>query len=81
MSQPDDVHDVRQMERSGRPLASQRTTPRQKQRLLQAFKRALREGDERRFMEAIRRDLGLKDGTPEFQRAVELWRKSPKGAS
>lgn len=39
--------------------------------------RLFRKGDERKYLEAIRR-AGLKDGTPEFARAVEAFRQYHK---
>ena len=36
--------------------------------------RLFKEGDERKYLAAIRR-AGLKDGTPEFARAVEVFRR------
>jgi hypothetical protein len=76
VSESDDINDVRQMDARGKPTGSAKTTALQRRRVLQAFKRALTQGDERAFLEAIRRDLGLRDGSPEFVRAVELWRKT-----
>jgi len=75
VSQSDDINDVRQMDSRGKPTGSTKTTAMQRRRVLQAFKRALALGDERAFLEAIRRDLGLRDGSPEFVHAVALWRK------
>lgn len=85
MSQPDDdLRDVRAEEVFGKGR-HHRITPRQRARVLRAFRKALQEGDERLFLEAIRRDLGLQDDSPEFVRAFEIWRnfqkKKPSTAS
>ncbi len=77
MSKEEELEDLMKEEGSRgrrRPLVDA-ASRRQRQRLLKAFEIALREGDEQLFLEAIRRDLGLKDGSPEFVNAVRVWRK------
>lgn len=75
MTKEDDLRDLRIEEESRgrrRPVVDA-TTRRQRQRLLRAFRKALELGDEKLFLAAIR-DLGLKDGSPEFLRAWKVWR-------
>ena len=80
MSKFEDIDDVRQMDSRGKPYGSTKTTARQRSRILNAFKRALALDDEHAFLEAIRRDLGLKDGSPEFARAFVEWRKRKRAS-
>jgi hypothetical protein len=50
-------------------------TARKEQReLLNDLRLLLETGDERKFLEAIRA-LGLKDGSPEFEKAWRVWRE------
>ncbi len=49
-------------------------TRRERQKLREDLRRLLETGDERGFMEAIRR-VGLKDGSPEFLEAWRVWRE------
>jgi hypothetical protein len=74
MTDEDDLNDVRALDESRVPRHP-RVTARQRARILKAFKKALEHQDAGLFLEAIRRDLGWKDGTPEFARAFEVWRK------
>ncbi len=74
MSKEEDLQDVRAEEeqRGRRPIG--RLTTRQRRRLLASFEKALKEGDRQVFEEAIRRDLGLKPGSPEYAHALKVWR-------
>jgi acyl-CoA reductase-like NAD-dependent aldehyde dehydrogenase len=70
----DDVRDVYGLEQSPVPRHP-KVTARQRSRILKAFRKALEHRDERLFLEAIRRDLGWQDDTPEFAQAFQEWRK------
>ena len=76
MSKEDDIRDAMTEERSRgrrRPLADA-TTQRQIKRIRETLMRAAQEGDEALFLDIIRRDLGWKDGSPEFVKAWQIWR-------
>ncbi len=47
---------------------------RQHRELLKGFRKRLEEGSEADFLKAIRA-LGLKDGSPEFENALAVWRE------
>ena len=47
---------------------------RRRNEMLKAVRAALQQNDEWHFLEAIRRHLGLKDGSPEFLKAWQAWR-------
>jgi len=71
----EDLRDVIAEEtQSRRRRTGDAETRRQNRRLLAAFRKALEECDEGLFLQAIRKDLGLKDGSPEFLNALRVWR-------
>lgn len=69
-----DLNDVIREERSRgrRPISAE--AQRRRRQLLQDFADMLKHGTEEDFLEAIRA-LGLKDGSPQFQEALETWRQ------
>ena len=76
MSKEDEIRDAMAQERSrGRkqPLVDP-ASRRRRNEMLKAVRAALQQNDERHFLEAIRRHLGLKDGSPEFLKAWQAWR-------
>ncbi len=77
MSESDEIDDIRRLETAGKKLDSQKVTAAERQKLLKAVRKAFKHGDERAFMSIIR-EAGLKDGSPEFLRAVEEWRKNQR---
>jgi len=69
-----DVRDVYRAEkrRGRRPIDEERQ--KSTKELKQALEQAIRQQDERAFLTALRR-AGVKDGTNEFARAVQLFRE------
>ena len=76
MTQEEDVREVRaEEERRGRSRRPVDTEAKKKaRRLRNDLENVLRTGDERRFL-MILREAGLKDGTPEFAKALKLFRE------
>ncbi|MBI4482416.1 MAG: hypothetical protein HY652_05945 [Acidobacteria bacterium] len=73
-----DLNDVIREEtsRGRRPIDTK--ARRQRQQLLADLRKLLREKDERAFLAAIR-EIGLKDGSPEFLKVVHIWREFCRG--
>jgi hypothetical protein len=78
VSESDEIDDIRTLETSGKRLESKKLTTAQRKRALKLLRRAFQVGDERTYLDIIRRDFGLKDGSPEFLRAYEAWRSYRK---
>lgn len=69
-----DLDDVMTEEKSRGRRPVSRDVQRARQLLRQGFLKLIREGDERKFLSALR-GLGLRDESPEFQLAVQMWRE------
>ena len=69
-----DVDDVIKEEtsRGRRPVDTD--ARREHARRVQRVKKAIRDRDKRAFLDAMRA-AGVKDGTPQFREAVELWNR------
>ena len=75
MDDSDDLKDVYAEEKGRGSRRRVDATARKEQReLLNDLRLLLESGDERKFLEAIRA-LGLKDGSPEFEKAWRVWRE------
>lgn len=71
----EDLRDVMEEEKSrGRRRPTEAAARRERARLLRGFRELLALDDERAFCAAIR-ELGLKDGSPEFREALRIWRE------
>lgn len=70
-----DLDDVMKEERARGRRPVDTKARRERQRLLRDLRGLIEAGDERGFLEAIRR-VGLKDGSPEFLEAWRVWRES-----
>ncbi len=69
---PNDLSDVIREEKSRgrRPIDTQ--AEREHQLLVKGYLKLLSERNKQKFLRAIR-SLGLQDGSPEFQQAVQAW--------
>ena len=74
----DDLHDLMASEgrRGRRPVDVE--ARKKGQRLRKDLGRVLRLGDEQAFLKILR-EAGLKDGTPEFARALKVFREESGG--
>ena len=70
-----DLEDMMIEERSRGRRPVDMKTRRERQRLRRELRRLIKARDERGFIEAIR-NVGLKDGSPEFLNALRVWRES-----
>lgn len=69
----DEIEDVVRAEQSGvKGKQIDRDAIRRRQECLNALRILVQKKDKRGFLDAIRA-YGIKDGTPEFQKMVELW--------
>ena len=77
MAEKEDIHDVRKEEesRGRRPVDTE--ARKKAARLRAGLRRVLNSGDERAFLQILR-EAGLKDGTPEFEKAWKLFREELK---
>lgn len=79
MGDADDLKDVYTEEKGrGKKQRVDTSARRQRSELLKDLRLLLESGDERKFLEAIRA-LGLKDGSPEFERVWRVWREYRRG--
>ncbi len=79
MEDSDEVKEVYSEEKSrGRKQRVDVAARRQRRELLGDWRLLLETGDERKFLEAIRA-LGLKDGSPEFEKAWRVWPEIRRG--
>ncbi len=71
----EDLREVMDEEKSrGRRRPADPEARKRRKALLRDLRRLLKYGDEKDFVEAIRA-LGLKEGSPEFQNALAVWRE------
>jgi hypothetical protein len=77
MIEDDDIRDVMKAElsRGRRPIDIE--ARRERDELLKVLRELLKEGDEQGFMQAMRA-YGWSDDSPEFRRALKIWRAKPK---
>ncbi len=71
---PKDLGDVMKEERSRGRRPINTDVQRERQLLRQGFLKLIQEGDEKRFLSALH-GLGLRAGSPEFEKILKLWRK------
>lgn len=68
-----DFEDVLSEERSRGRRPVDATARRRRRELVKEISRTIREGDEGEFLRIVRA-LGLKEGSPEFENVLRLWR-------
>ena len=78
MVEDDDIRDVMADEKGrGRRQPHSAEAVRRRAKLLQALRPLFADMDEKRFREAMR-TYGLREGSPEFEVALAIWRESAK---
>ena len=73
MPKDEETRGLYELERSATPSGKHKVSEERRRRVLRGFKKALAERDQAAFEEAIL-ELGLQPGSPEYARALSLWR-------
>ncbi|HEV8384618.1 MAG TPA: hypothetical protein VGQ11_07080 [Candidatus Acidoferrales bacterium] len=77
MPEDDDIREVMKAEQSRGRRPIDIDARRERDELRKILRELLKAGDEQGFMQAMRA-YGWSDDSPEFQRALKIWRATPK---